>query len=123
MIKRLRLKAAVTALAALAATGGLITGAPSASASGNCYHYGIAGYVQVFSGPGYTGDCFEWPIGTYTPFPSYISYNVQSMRSWAFYTGQSYWLGSNRYSDSQQYLGGIDYTNFGGIGRLSDWGR
>ncbi|MEU1285824.1 hypothetical protein [Kitasatospora sp. NPDC005856] len=122
MTKTLRLKAGITALAALAATGGLVAAAPGASAAGNCYHYRTAGYAQVFSGYQYTGDCFEWQIGTYSTFPSPISHNAKSMRSWGLYAGQGYVIGSTYYSSSIRIVAGVEYRELSGPLSLINYG-
>ncbi|MEU3571900.1 hypothetical protein AB0E96_26250 [Kitasatospora sp. NPDC036755] len=83
-----RLKAGIVAIATAAAgVLGAVT-APSAQAAGNCTHYGQAGYGQVFTNYNYTGDCWEFQIGTWTVFPVLVNHKVSSLRSWAAYPGQ-----------------------------------
>ena len=77
---------------------------------GNCYHYGIAGWAQVFTQPNYTGDCFEWQMGTYASFPSYMYEQDASLRSWGLWYGQQGTLDDDVYGDSFTFLAGVDYT-------------
>ncbi|MFD7408589.1 hypothetical protein ACFV7R_39455 [Streptomyces sp. NPDC059866] len=60
MMKNIRRKAGVAATAGIVAIAGLMVTAPNASAAGNCYYYGMAGYAQIFTEVNYNGDCFEW---------------------------------------------------------------
>ncbi|MEV6651817.1 hypothetical protein [Streptomyces sp. NPDC051219] len=80
MIKSFRFKAGVVAAAAMA---GLLVSAPSASAAGNCNHYGQAGYAQLFTTTNYTGDCWETPVTTQQWLPDYVKNQVSSLRFWS----------------------------------------
>ncbi|MFF3000768.1 hypothetical protein ACFVTC_40470 [Streptomyces sp. NPDC057950] len=111
--KKALLSVGGAALATVAATGGLIANAPSASAMGNCYHYEQAGYAQTFTGASFTGDCFEWKIGgTLKELPSYIAYNTKSVRSWPLYAGQQFTMG-NPEVGRYQVVAGIQYSSLG----------
>ncbi|MGI5139265.1 MULTISPECIES: hypothetical protein [unclassified Streptomyces] len=105
MMVKSRLKAAgIAAAATMVATGGLIATAPSASAYGNCYHYGMAGYAQVFTDDYYNGNCYEWRIGEGHYLPSYMAWKVSSLRSWPLYPGQMVKIG-NDYNTFSFYAG------------------
>ncbi|MFE8950647.1 hypothetical protein [Streptomyces sp. NPDC007856] len=100
MIKNLRLKAAAVTAVAI---GGLFTFTPNASAAGNCYNYGKPGVIQFFTGPNYTGDCYEvdaaygtGAVDNFSNEPYGMNDNISSIRSWA---------------DSSQYRVGWLYTD------------
>ncbi|MFJ9448115.1 hypothetical protein ACIRRH_40815 [Kitasatospora sp. NPDC101235] len=87
MVKKLRLKAVMVGMAAV---GGLLTFAPSASAAGNCNNYGEPGVIQFFTGPNYTGNCYQvfaaYGTGVEDNFanvPGGMNDNISSLRSWA----------------------------------------
>ncbi|MFD9007343.1 hypothetical protein ACFV0T_41565 [Streptomyces sp. NPDC059582] len=92
MIKNVRLKSTVVAMVA---AGGFLTFAPSASAAGNCTHYGTPGYIQYFSDNNFQGDCYElqeWQVNynlKYTPAGN-MDNRISSLRSWSSY-GHSLW--------------------------------
>ncbi|MFD7440848.1 hypothetical protein [Streptomyces sp. NPDC059909] len=81
-MKNMRLKVGVVAAAAMAATAGLFASAPSASAAGNCYHYGQQGYVQLFTDNNYQGTCWETTTNAYQWLPSEVKDKVSSLRFW-----------------------------------------
>lgn len=81
-MKRMRFKAGVVATAAMAVTAGSFASAPSASAAGNCYHYGQQGYVQLFTDNGYTGECWETTTNAYQWLPDVMKDKVSSLRFW-----------------------------------------
>ncbi|MEV5571961.1 hypothetical protein AB0L06_18090 [Spirillospora sp. NPDC052269] len=101
-------------LTSLTAAVGLVAVDPAAQASGNCYHYEIAGWAQVFSQPGYNGDCFEWKLGTYTAFPSYMYHQDASLRSWPLWYGQRGTLFEYTYNSKFEFTAGVDYEQLGG---------
>ncbi|MFF4197888.1 hypothetical protein [Nonomuraea sp. NPDC001831] len=70
------------ALAVVATAAALLATAPSASAQGNCTHYGQEGWGQMFTDINYQGDCFEWTLGQGTDLPAYMKNKVSSLRIW-----------------------------------------
>ncbi|MFF4381095.1 hypothetical protein [Kitasatospora sp. NPDC001547] len=83
-----RLKAGIVAALTTAAGVLGVAAAPGAQAAGNCVHYGQSGYAQVFTDYNYSGDCWEFPIGTWTVFPVLVNHKVSSLRSWSAHSGQ-----------------------------------
>ena len=110
-MKMMRLKIGVAATAAIA---GLVVAAPNAYAYGNCYHYDVGGWAQVFTQENYTGNCFEWQLGIYTQLPSYMAYQDVSLRSWGAYNGQQGDLENPTYNLNFQFTAGDDYQLLNG---------
>ncbi|MEZ0070820.1 hypothetical protein [Planotetraspora sp. GP83] len=76
-------KIVTVALAAVATAATLLATAPSASAQGNCTHYGQEGWGQMFTNNNYQGDCFEWSLGADIELPAYMANKVSSLRTWS----------------------------------------
>jgi hypothetical protein len=72
-----------TILATLIVLPSLFLFTPTATAEGNCIHYGEAGWGQVFTDYNYQGDCFEWRLGAQQNLPNILTDTVSSLRSWA----------------------------------------
>jgi hypothetical protein len=126
MIKNIWRKAGVAAVAATIGTGGLIASTPSASAApaspayGNCYNYGLPGYGDIFSGYGYTGNCFEWQLNHYNDLPSYMIGQNKSLRSWG--NGNPDWTFEVGNVSKYTYLrAGTWQSDMGQIDNLLSW--
>nr|BFD88073.1 hypothetical protein StreXyl84_74740 [Streptomyces sp. Xyl84] len=110
MIKNVRFKAV---LVAAAAAGSLLGFTPSASAAGNCDHYGQPGYIQMFTGGNFTGNCYEtyyWnTVPDFRNVPNGMNDSISSVRSWS---GGSF--GDGGFSDASlwtdQYGRGLAFT-------------
>ncbi|MFI7106994.1 hypothetical protein ACIBK9_11845 [Nonomuraea sp. NPDC050227] len=71
------LRRSITVALSVATTAAaLLVAAPSASAQGNCPHYGQEGWGQMFTDDNYQGDCFEWTLGQTVILPAYVKNKV-----------------------------------------------
>ncbi|MFI9557376.1 hypothetical protein [Nonomuraea endophytica] len=109
------------ALATLAAATALLVTAPSASAQGNCYHYGIAGYAQLFTGYNFDGDCYEVQLNTgWHAIPSYAARKISSLRSWGWYGSERVWLSDSVYGGGLDIPAGSWIQNLGHMDDMAD---
>ncbi|MEV4395301.1 hypothetical protein [Nonomuraea sp. NPDC049607] len=107
--------------AAAAAVGALIVASPSAQAQGNCYHYGYAGYAQLFTGYNFDGDCYEVQLNTGRhAIPAYAARKVSSVRSWGWYGTETVELSDSYYGGVARIAAGQWVTNLGNMDDKAD---
>ncbi|MEU5866917.1 hypothetical protein ABZ815_37465 [Nonomuraea sp. NPDC047529] len=98
--------------AALATGAALVATSPSALAQGNCYHFGYAGYAQLFTGYNFDGDCFEVQVGTgWHTLPAYASRKISSVRSWGWNGSEQVQLADSVYNGGLNIPAGSWVTN------------
>ncbi|MEV8631285.1 hypothetical protein AB0395_06470 [Streptosporangium sp. NPDC051023] len=95
--------------------------APSANAQGNCTHYGVAGYAQLFTGYNFDGDCYEVRLNTGSHvIPAYASRKISSLRSWGWYGGERVWLADSYYNGGADFPAGQWVTYLGPMDDKAD---